>query len=111
MECRQDKEVQIPYAIQLYVMPELPTIMESTMVVSRESVLEMYIALILNVMTVTKKAVTGRREAAMYILGPVASGTVDTGEVVGVDWWSIVRHTATTQLVLSVVPPTFIYFI
>ena len=37
------------------------------------------------------------------VLAPVASGAVDTGEVVGVDWWGIARHTATTQLTLSVV--------
>ena len=37
---------------------------------------------------------------------PVASGTVDTGEVVGVDWWSMIRHTVTTQLTLSVVYTT-----
>ena len=38
-----------------------------------------------------------------HVLTPVASGTVDTGEVVGVDWWSIARHTVTTQLTLSAV--------
>ena len=41
-----------------------------------------------------------------HVLAPVASGTVDTGEVVGVDWWSIARHTATTQLAFSVIPLT-----
>ena len=35
------------------------------------------------------------------VLGPVASGTVDTGEGVRVDWWSIASHTATTKLALS----------
>ena len=47
------------------------------------------VALSLNT-TKKKKAVTGRRETAMYILGPVASGTADTGEG---DWWGIATHT------------------
>ena len=41
-----------------------------------------------------------------HVLAPVASGTVDTGEVVGVDWWSMTRYTTTTQLTLSVVYTT-----
>ena len=44
------------------------------------------------------------------VLGPVASGTVDTGEGVGVDWWSIAIHTTTTHLTLSFVRSTH-YFI
>ena len=46
------------------------------------------VALILKEMTKTKKAVSGRRETAVYL--PQLSGTVDTEERVGVDWWSIV---------------------
>jgi hypothetical protein len=44
------------------------------------------------------------------VLAPVASGTVDTGERVGIDRWSIAWLTLTTHLTLSVVRPTH-YFI
>ena len=40
------------------------------------------------------------------VLAPVASGTVDTGERVGVDRWGIAWLTTTTHLTLSIQFPT-----